>query len=163
MKKLFASVLSIVLVFTSSVFAAYVPTEADADIKAQLTPNIEALVSSDVNRLVGIANKIVTLLPNFDSNGRVYHILEWVYDTIVVSVEAEKTERAQAASQSDMDDMDDDMMDDDMDDDMMDDDMMDDDMDDDDMMDDDMQNTSRVFDITSESYKFSLDEIVVNV
>lgn len=167
MKKLFASVLSIVLVFSSSVFAAYTPTDADADIKEQVRPNIETLVSTDINRLVGIANKIAMMLPEFDSNGRVYHILEWVYDTIVVSVDAERARRAEMATHSDtMDDMEEEEMAEEMDD--IDEEMEEegsDMMSGDDTMDDttDDMSETHVFDITSEPYLFSQEEIVVNV
>lgn len=191
MKKLFTGLLSVVLVFSSSVFAAYMPTDADQDIKDQVAPMIEAMVSTDVNRLVSIANKIATMLPNFDSDGRVYHVLEWVYDTIVVHVDAERARRAEMGTNTntEMDMMEEEHMEDetmswddtmdDMDDMSDDSDMMsgDDTMDDmesdamsgsdtmswDDTMDDASTGMTHVFDLTSSPYDFSMEEIMVKV
>lgn len=110
--------------------AAYTPVSADQDIMDTLEPKIEAMARIQPNTLVGIANKIANLLPNFNADGRTYYVLEWVYDTIVMHVDAERERRVMMMTENNDHTMDDDHMDNDHSDDMMDDDATDDTSDD---------------------------------
>lgn len=87
----------------STSLAAYVPTTADAELMDTLEAKIDSIAQTDINRLVDIANNIAVMLAQFGPNSRVHYVLNWIYDTIVVVVDAEKAARAETMMHSDMD------------------------------------------------------------
>lgn len=72
----------------------YSPSDADVELMDDLAIKINTMGNNDPNRLVGIANKIVEILPTLNSNGRVYYVLEWIYDTIDLVIAREREQLA---------------------------------------------------------------------
>ena len=72
----------------------YSPSDADVELMDDLAIKINTMGNTDPNRLVAIANKIVEILPTLNSNGRVYYMLEWIYDTIDLVIAREREQLA---------------------------------------------------------------------
>ena len=72
----------------------YSPSDADVELMDDLAIKINAMGNTDPNKLVAIANKIVEILPTLNADGRVYYVLEWIYDTIDLVIAREREQLA---------------------------------------------------------------------